>query len=971
MSHRLRRVLVVALAALIVAYGLFGFLVAPGLLRHALLDALGRTLTTTPSIARVRVNPFALSLTVEGLRVPDAHGDVVVGLDRLYLRFDPLGSLFTRAWTLAAVRLEKPAVALEILPDRTLNLAHLVRPQPADADTAAELPAVRIRRLSLVDGSLGFADRSRAPAFARRLGPVRLELADFGTRRGSRNAATFAARTGAGETLDWSGRFALQPFRAEGELRLGGVRAKTLADFLGPDVPYVIAGGTFDLATRYLVDAAKVPAEVRLGDLAAEARGAILVDRAAGDTAIAVERLTSRGGRFDLGRWTLDLGRIEGRDARVLVAMLADGQLALQRWAAPAAAADTAAPLAVAVDSARVANLALLFEDRRLDPPARIGVRDGRVDLSGFSTAPGASFHLAAACSVGAGGRATAVGAVMPAVPSADLALEVRGFELRAIEPYLQAFARLELKRGSADAKGRLQFNRFGARGPLLRFSGEAASRDFAAVDRKVGAELLSWRELRLTRLEYDALPGRLVVGEIAATRPFLRLVIAPDRTTNVQAAVVPPDSVPAAFRPVAGQPDTMPVRIGRVRVRDGAAWFADLTMRPNFATGIQGLSGEIRELSSSSVAHAAIELAGRVDAYAPVRVSGTINPLNSRGRTDVAMNFQNIELTTFTPYAGKFMGYRIEKGKLDLDLHYRIENRKLDATNHVLARQFTLGEKVPSPDATKLPVRFAVALLKDRQGNIDLNLPVKGDLDDPKFSVFPIVMKVLVGLVSKAVTSPFALFGALFDGQDATPAVSFAYGSAELDSTAVRVLGAVRQGLADRPGLRLEIAEPAETPDDSLALHARAYAALLRATPVSGAVAVGAAELEAARALAPAPFAPEEWAAALVRTYVARFGRLPALEGTVRRSPKGAPPDPTAVAAEARRLRYLDERVRGLVALDPVRLHALPRMRARRVQGFVLADSTIAPERVFVTGREDAARSDSAGVRVRLTLSD
>jgi len=486
-----------------------------------------------------------------------------------------------------------------------------------------------------------------------------------------------------------------------------------------------------------------------------------------------------------------------------------------------------------------------------------------------------------------------------------------------------------------------------------------------------VGVPLVAWRQLQLDRLEYDALPGRIVVGEVVAARPFLRVVIAPDRTTNVQAAMVPPDSVPAAFRPAAGQPDTMPVRIGRVRVADGTAWFADLTLTPNFATGIQALNGEIRELSSSRVAHAEIQLEGRVDAYAPARISGTINPLNSRGRTDVAVSFQNIELTTFTPYAGKFMGYRIEKGKLDLDLHYRIEDRKLDATNHVFARQFTLGEKVPSPDATRLPVRFAIALLKDREGNIELNLPVKGDLDDPRFSVLPIVMKVLVGLVTKAVASPFALFGALFDGQEATPAVTFAYGSAELDTTATRVLSAVRQGLADRPGLRLEIAEPAESAADSLALHARAYAALLRGTPLTRAAAIGAAQLEAARTLAPAGFTPEEWARTLTRTYAARFGRVPGLEGRVRHAAKGAPADPSEVAAESRRLGYVDERVRGLVALDAVRLHGLPRARARRVQGFVLADSTIAPERVFITGRPEVPLGDSAGVRVELKLSD
>jgi hypothetical protein len=159
---------------------------------------------------------------------------------------------------------------------------------------------------------------------------------------------------------------------------------------------------------------------------------------------------------------------------------------------------------------------------------------------------------------------------------------------------------------------------------------------------------------------------------------------------------------------------------------------FADMSLRPNFAIGIQGMSGAIRELSSAQAAHADVKLDGRVDAYAPAHISGTLNPLNSRGQTDLKVAFQNIELTTFTPYSGKFMGYRIQKGKLDLDLNYRIVGRQLEATNRVFMRQLTLGERVDSPDATHLPVRFAVALLKNKDGDIDLNLPVKGSLDDP-----------------------------------------------------------------------------------------------------------------------------------------------------------------------------------------------------------------------------------------------
>lgn len=990
MSAPVRRIVLIVLAGLVAAYGLAGFLLAPGLVRGALLDGLGRALVTKPALERVRVNPFALSVTLEGLAVTDARGDTVASVGRLYARFDPLGSLAARAWTLARLDIVRPATTLEVLPDRTLNLVNLLRPKPAGGDTAGEPPAWRVGRLTLEGGSLRFADRSRVPAFAKSVGPVRLELTDFGNLARSRNASAFEARTAVGETLSWNGRFTLQPFRSEGTLRLAHLRARTLADLLGDQLPFALAGGTFTLATGYVLDAAPSPPEMRLVALALEAREAALADRASGDTSITVRSLASEGGAFDLARSTLDLGRVRADGAHVRLAMLPDGQLDLAKWAAPAggaapapggaagvtaapAAPDSAAPIVTSFASATLAALSLEFVDGRLDPPAHIRLRSGLARIERFSTARDSAFQLALACSLGVRGGATARGTVTPSTPSADLALDVKGFDLRAIEPYVQAFARLDLARGTADANGRLLFNRFGARGPLVRFTGTASSSDFAAVDRKVGSELLAWKRLALDRLEYDALPGRIVARTIAATQPYLRVVVAPDRTTNFQAMQVPPDSMPAAFRPAPGAAaDTMPVRIGRVQVVDGSMYFADLSLTPNFATGVQQLNGEITDLSSAQAASAAIRLEGKVDAYAPARIEGTINPLNGRARTDVAVTFQNIELTTFTPYSGKFMGYRIEKGKLDLDLRYRIENRQLDASNRVLVRQLTLGEKVASPDATKLPVRFAIALLKDREGNIDLNLPVKGDLDDPKFSVMPLVMKVLVGLVTKAVASPFALFGAVFGGGDdeVAPEIAFRYGSAELDTTATRMLEAVRQGLIERPGLRLEIEEPAGAAGDSLALHARAYAALLGGA-TGAAVVPPPAQLEAARALAPAGFEPAAWVAQLTRAFVARHGRVPALEGEVTRAPRGAPPDPSEVAAEARRLREMDQRVRAGVRVDPVELRGLPRARSSRVQGFLLAGGTVAPERVFITSRPGAGLADSAGVRVDLKLTD
>ena len=968
------RTALAALAGLLVLYALAGFLIAPRLVRDALLKNAGAALVTRPSLGAVRVNPFALSLTLERLAVPDPSGQAVVGFDRLYLRFDPLRSIAHGAWTLAELRLEKPAIRAEILPDRTLNLTRLLKPQPPAPPSKEAPPKFTISHLLIADGSVSYGDRSRTPYFAKTLSPIRLDLVDFGTRHDDANDYTLDATTDARETLTWRGHFTMQPFAIDGQLTVGTLQARTIADFLGPSTPFVISRGTFGLGGRLRINAASTPAAFTFSSLAITASDLALTDRATSQEALAARTLETRQGTLDVTHSDLSLGHVRVDGARVAMWMLDDGTTSFQRWAQAPAAADSGPPFVTRIPDAAIHGLAFTFEDRRLVPAAAVKVHGGEATLANFSTVPGTHFTTTFACSLEAGGHASARGDVVPSAPSADLQVDLAGFAVRTIQPWVNAFVRLDLTGGTAAATGRLQFDTQGAKGPLLRFTGEASSLAFSSTDRHTGEKLLAWDALALKGFEYDVMPGGLVLHELDARKPFLRAIVAADGTTNLQALAVPPDSVPRAFRPAPGDTAVMPARIDLVKVTGGILRFSDLTLRPNFAIGVQGLEGDIRELSSAEAAHAAIQLDGKVDAYAPVHISGTLNPLNSRGRTDLAMAFKNIELTTFTPYSGKFMGYRIQKGKLDLDLDYTIENRRLEAKNHVFMRQLTLGDKVESPDATHLPVRFAVALLKDRDGNIDLNLPVKGSLDDPKFSVMPIIMKVLIGLVTKAVASPFALMHAAFGGSggDAAPAITFPFGSAEFDTASAATLTEVRKGLADKPALRLEIEESGDAERDSLALLARRFDAALRAlpaTPASGR-APEPAQLAAAQALASDGFEPADWADRLARAYAAQFGRAPELPRIKR--PRGATAtDTTGTAAATARLAFMSARVHGAIVLDPADLASLGHRRARRIQGFLLADSTIAPERVFIVGNKGTYRPDSLGVKLGLTLTD
>jgi hypothetical protein len=250
-----------------------------------------------------------------------------------------------------------------------------------------------------------------------------------------------------------------------------------------------------------------------------------------------------------------------------------------------------------------------------------------------------------------------------------------------------------------------------------------------------------------------------------------------------------------------------MSISIGTVKIAGGAANFSDFWIKPNYAVSLQELTGSIVGLSSDPKSRAKVEINGKVDRYAPAQINGDINLLSAALYTDLKVKFQGVELTSVTPYSGHFAGYAIEKGKLSIDVAYLVENRQLTARQKFVIDQLQLGAKVDSPDAVHLPLKLAVALLKDRNGVIDIDLPMTGSLDDPQFRLGPLIWKAFVGLLSKIATAPFALLGRLGGGHDEEiNRVDFDPGSSALDAAATERMSSLARALGERPTLELEI---------------------------------------------------------------------------------------------------------------------------------------------------------------------
>jgi hypothetical protein len=243
----------------------------------------------------------------------------------------------------------------------------------------------------------------------------------------------------------------------------------------------------------------------------------------------------------------------------------------------------------------------------------------------------------------------------------------------------------------------------------------------------------------------------------------------------------------------------------------NGKVLFSDRFVKPNYSADLSDLTGKLSAFSSVSTPNAPnmadLELRGRAEGTASLEILGKLNPLAKPLALDITGKVRELELPPLSPYAVKYAGYGINRGKLSLDVNYVVlPDGRLTASNKLILNQLSFGDKVEGSTAS-LPVKLAVALLVDRNGVIDLDLPISGSLNDPQFSLGPIIVKVIINVIVKAITAPFSLLaGALGGGGDELSTVSFAAGSAQLAPEAKAGLDKVAKALADRPALKLTV---------------------------------------------------------------------------------------------------------------------------------------------------------------------
>lgn len=835
--------LIRAIGALLTAlalYSLLGFLILPGIALRVANQQLANYATTPATIQRIELNPFSLEVTLWGLIIGEP-GKEQVGFERLYANLQ-IDSLWTKALHLSDIELDKPKTEILFGKDGKLNLLGLFKipaSEPTPADPNAKPFPLRVERIKLADGAVHFKDDRPSEAIEFLYDKLDFELKNLSTLPEDSADMTLVAIGPNGGQLDWTGNFSLIPIASEGKLKVTDGQMKAFWPYVRDALPLVLENGVLNLSTDYKLNLSK-ETELLLSNVAVSV-APFAINAPDGRPLAKLARLDITDTTVDLAKQQVVVGKIRSNKLETWAALEADGQLDWQKLFAsqpskeaakakaepvstPAAADSPKTPAApskpwqVLLKDVQLRDYQVHLADRKAQPAVTLDLNPLNLDLQNFDSLNGSPFTLKLDTGVGKQGKITADGEVNLAPVSARLNVQTKDIDLRVAQSYINPFIRLELRSGMLGSD--LAVNLKSTEPLALSVTGRAQIDQLHTLDTLKTRDFLKWQQVVLEGLNYQH-GDSLSIDRINLFQPYVRFMINDDRTTNVDDLLIPqpPDSgaKTAAAKPAASKDKPLGIHIGGIAINDGSANFADFSLTPNFATAVQQLNGQIGTIDSRQAKPATVDIKGKVDRYAPVTIKGSVNPFDPMASLDIATSFKRVELTTLTPYSGKFAGYRIRKGRLNLDLHYLITKGQLKAENKVVVEQLQLGEKVDSPDAVSLPLKLAIALLKDVDGKISIELPVTGDLNNPQFSVMPIVWQTLRNLIVKAAAAPFKMIGGLVSGggSEDLGTVSFAPGSSDLSKEAEGSLVKLSQALKERPALRLEIEGTAAAKSD------------------------------------------------------------------------------------------------------------------------------------------------------------
>ncbi len=942
------------LAGLFALYLVAGFWLIPRLVRPRIEEELSTRLGREVRIQEIRMNPLALTVTATGLTVQGKDGQPFAGFEELFVDAG-ISSLVKWAAAVDEIRLKGPFAVLELLPDQRTNvddiLERLGQPDP-EPEPEAGLPRAVITRMAVEEGRFTFVNAVGSEPVEEIFHPVAFTLENLTTLQEQDGNYRFTGIGPMGGSYELEGNVSVNPVRIRGTFATSGTVLPDAWRHVQKLTSFQLVKGSVDTSGTYEISIVDGEFNAAVDEGQFSLTGLEATEKGKDKVLFSLPSLSVEGLRADLKRREVVVGAVRSAGAQIDAWLSPEGvfmpaallQSDLEALAKPeeAEAASDAqtedAPWLATVESIKINDWAVTVEDRTLPKPARLTLDGIQAAIQDLSTQEGAKTPFQVDLRVDGTGTLSADGTATLTPLTADVNLTTEGITVASFQPYVDTALKAEVAKGSIGSGGRLRY--LGDTGqPQIAFEGAFHLKDLEIRDRVRSEDLLQLQQLEAEGIALDLAPNRLYAKEVRIGQPRARVTIDTGGQINLVAVVsTEPEEGGseeknllqrlAAFLVLQVQ-GPMPISVDRVRLEGFSGDFVDESISPAYTTRLDITDATVTGLSSDPASRADFTIEGALDPSGVLRSTGQMNPLDARQYTQVDFSLKDFALPPVSPYSGKFVGRKIAQGKLHLDLRYKVDDNAIDGRNTIVVDQLALGETVNSPDAVNLPLDLGVALLKDAEGRITLNVPVQGNVSDPQFDMGQVILNALTGAVTSAGEDPFSTIADVggFTGEELS-VVGFDFGSAEPTETSQKKLSALAEYLNAKSALVLKIEGAADRKMDG--------AGLVRATP------------EATPEAAPEPESQEEqsrW------KFWRRWTEPEKKEPEKKEEPEAGtePPEEAPVA---------DDRA----------LERLARTRAERVKTYLMENGNVPEERLEI--QPARIHDDPSGKEGRVELS-
>lgn len=830
---------VVVIVSLVLLYTLIGFFLLPWLAERQLTNTMQQRLGVQASVEQIQFNPYTFEVTINNLRLTTEQDAPLAAWETLYLNLQPT-QLVQMNLRIEEISLASPDLHFRRYSNTDNTLTRLADKWAASAeDEAADdektqksseqeepLFTLEIGAFNYADGEIHYRDDVPSETFETVLSPINIHLEDFSTAAGQTASKDLmiALENDARLTLD--GNLSLSPLALAGQAQLENFSLQTPYRYLQAQLPFELKDGRLDLQFAYDIDLAGEAADIDINDIGLELAGFGVHEPGESDALLQAGKLTIVNARYAYPENQLSMENVTLDDFKLAAIQNEAGELNwLQLMAnlpesdADEAPADNEQPaMQLSINNIAINNTSLAVEDQMPETPVNLALMLS-ASLQDFSLADDQQMPFTSNIRLDSGGDIEVQGDLQ-IFPDVAVAAEasVEQLSLLPVQAYLSQYAHIELVDGKIDSTATFSSDEE----DLFAIQGNLGLTDLQLDNQKLDEKLISLDKLAVNNMDFSLAGQQLAISEVIVDALYSRVLINEDGETNMALLM---KEQPATDHAESDKADSdssngYDFSLGRVEINNASSRFTDQNLPIVFNAHMQKLNGEISGFSTRSQQPVDIALEGQVDEFGLVEISGAMNPLNITNQTTINMAFSNLDLPAMSPYTVKFAGRQIDEGRGDIELTYEIVESELKASNDIVIRDIRLGDRVESPDALDLPLDLAVALLKNSDGVIELNIPVTGDVSDPQFAMGPVIRGAIRNALGNIVSAPFRFLGSLLGGDDeAIDEIRFRAGRSDLAPPEQQKLNKLVEAMSQRPELALQIPAPFDEAADRQSL--------------------------------------------------------------------------------------------------------------------------------------------------------